>query len=195
MDADPGALDGRAQEVDREWLMREVASLRTYLLVVAGKFAGVDPVPGKGLSDLVHSVLGDVFDEIQHDNGRFKFNYRSDKELRAWLVQRLEWAYRDRERRRRRDEQVRRDLPNRPAPATPSSEYGRNERAWRMAEARQRLDPADRELIEWRVDQDLTLAEIGRRRGYSASYARRACCSALRNLRSNFLGPGGSAPA
>src|SRR5689334_21139905 len=90
MDADHGATDGQDPVVDQEALLREIASLRTYLIFVAGTFAGRSAIPGRSASDLVHSVLVGALDKIR----RGDFTFRSDKALRSWLVKRLRWTYR-----------------------------------------------------------------------------------------------------
>jgi DNA-directed RNA polymerase specialized sigma24 family protein len=186
MDADSDAPDGPGPDLDPESIMRQIASLRTYLIVVAGRLAEGHPPPGRGVSDLVHSVLVDAFDEVRNGDGGFTF--RSFEELKAWLVNRLRWAHQDGERRRRRYERVLQALPPRRGPRTPGSEVASRERDRLRAEARAKLDPADRQLIEWRIDEGLTFREIGRRRGYSTSYARRAWLGARRRFRSIYQG-------
>jgi RNA polymerase sigma factor (sigma-70 family) len=189
MSADRRAPETGAQDIDNESSIRAIASLRTYLMFVAAKFAGAQAIPTKGASDLVDSVIADAFAEIRHGDGRFTF--KSDKELKSWLVNRLRWTYRSGLRRRRRYDEILHDLPPNPVPRTPASEVALNERARLVAEARAKLDPADRQLIEWRLDEGLTLEEIGGRRGCSASYARRACLEAFQRFRSIYLGIGG----
>jgi RNA polymerase sigma factor (sigma-70 family) len=153
--------------------------LRTYLIFVAGTFTGGRALPGRNVSDLVQSVLVGAFAKIR----RGGFSYRSDKELRSWLVRRLRWTYKRWKKRARTYDTILRGLMPRPAQRTPGSEVVAKERARLLAEARGKLDPADRQLIEWRDDERLTFKEIGRRRGYSTSYARRDWLAARRRLR------------
>jgi DNA-directed RNA polymerase specialized sigma24 family protein len=68
----------------------------------------------------------------------------------------------------------------------------RGEQARLRAEALAKLDPADRQLIEWRVVEGATFREIGQRRGYSAPYAHRACHEALQRLRAIYRNLGGT---
>jgi DNA-directed RNA polymerase specialized sigma24 family protein len=178
--------------MDQDSLMREIASLRTYLTFVAGRFGGVRALQGRGLSDLVDSVLGDAFAKVRWGDGRFTF--KSDKELRSWLVNRLHWTYLDALGRDQRLAEILRGLQPRHLPRTPGSEVAIGERARLLAEARAKLDPADNQLIQWREDDELTFEEIGRRRGYSASYARRAYLDAMQRLGSIYLGIGGDPP-
>jgi RNA polymerase sigma factor (sigma-70 family) len=192
MDADPRALIGPGREFDQESFIREIASLRTYLMFVAGTFEGVDSLPGRGVSDLVHSVLGDAFAKVR--DGDVRFTFQSDQELKSWLVKRLRWTYWDYSQDRSRYERILQGLPPGPSPRNPESELVLKERAELLAEARAKLEPADRQLIEWRVDEGLTYEEIGRRRGYTASYARRACLDVLQILGSVYLSIGGSPP-
>jgi RNA polymerase sigma factor (sigma-70 family) len=184
MDANHGAPDGHGRDIDPELLVRKVASLRTYLMFVAGKFRGVRSLPGQNVSDLVDSVLGDALAKIRAGDDLFAF--RSDKELRTWLANRLRWEYLDCLRRHRRLDEILQDLLPPRAPRTPGSDLEIDEQARLLAAARSKLDPTDQQLIEWRVDEGLTFEEIGRRRGYSASFARRAWLDALRRLESIY---------
>jgi DNA-directed RNA polymerase specialized sigma24 family protein len=190
MGANPSARDGQGPEIDQESLIRKVESLRTYLLFVAGRSKRLHSLPSRGVSDLVDSVLADAFEMIR--NGEGQFTFQSDKKLRSWLVQRLLWTYLERLRQRHRHDQILRGLPSPLKPRTLSSEVALKEQAGRLAEARAMLDPSDRQLIGWRVDEDLTFDEIGRRRGYSTSYACRAYLKAMRRLGAFYRGIGGS---
>jgi RNA polymerase sigma factor (sigma-70 family) len=190
MNADRGAPNGDGQDTDQESFIRAIASLRTYLMFVAGTLTGGQALPANGASDLVDSVLADAFAEIRHGDGQLTF--KSDKELRSWLVNRLQWTYRSGLRRRRRYNEILQAFPADPMPRTPGSELVLKERTQLLADARAKLDPADRQLIAWRLDEDLTFEEIGGRLGCSASYARRSWLEALERLRSIYLGIGGA---
>jgi RNA polymerase sigma factor (sigma-70 family) len=189
MDTDRREPDGPGPGIDAESIMREIASLRTYLIVVANRLADGRPPAGKGVSDLVHSVMADAFEGLRDGDGGFRF--RSVEELKGWLVNRLEWAFLDGERRRQRYERVLRALPPRRGPRDPRSEVASREEDRLRAEAREKLDPADRRLIEWRIDGGLTFKEIGRQLGCSPSYARRAWLGAWGRFRSTFDGLAG----
>jgi RNA polymerase sigma factor (sigma-70 family) len=191
MDADRKAPHWQRQDIDQEPFIREIASLRTYLLFVAGKFTGVNALPDKGVSDLVDSVLGDAFAEIRNGDGHFKF--KSDKELRSWLVNRLKWTFKDGLRRSRRYNEILQDLPPQAVPRTPGSELALKEQAQLLAQARAKLDPADLQLIEWRLNDGLTYEAIGRQRGCSATFARRAFLDAIERLK--MLCPGLARPS
>jgi RNA polymerase sigma factor (sigma-70 family) len=184
MDSGEAAPAGQGAAIDQEMLVREIGTLRTYLLCVAGNFPGASSSPSQGTSDLVDSVLVEVLEGIRE--GREHLEFQSSAGLRAWLAQRLRWAHWDRVRRHERYREMLANLPPRPVPQTPSSEVRAAEQARLLAEARAKLAPGDRELIAWRHDEGLTFHEIGRRRGCSISYARRAYLQAMRNFRSSL---------
>jgi RNA polymerase sigma factor (sigma-70 family) len=171
--------------VDQETFIREIASLRSYLAVVAAMLNGIRRL---GVSDIVDSVLLDAFDRVRQ--GEPDFSYRSNEELRAWLVNRLKWTYQDRLKRRQRYGEILSGLAPPALPRTPSSDAAYNERAGQVRATLSRLDPADREIIEGRVFEGLTYEEIGRKRGYSASYARRAWLAAKSRFESVYRGKG-----
>jgi DNA-directed RNA polymerase specialized sigma24 family protein len=60
----------------------------------------------------------------------------------------------------------------------------KQEEARAMAEALGRLGSDDREIVTWRCVDGLSYEEIGRRRGYSDTYARRVVGQVLGRLRS-----------
>jgi RNA polymerase sigma factor (sigma-70 family) len=171
--------------VDEESLLREIASLRTYLMVVAGNLTGTRPHPAQGVSDLVHSVLADVFEEIRA--GNCKFTYKSDGGLRSWLAKRLRWTQEGRVRRCLRYARILSSLPPRPGTRTPSSDLDAKEQERRLAAAQANLDSDERQLIEWRVNLGLMYREIGQRKGCSTTYARQAWLKTLQKLRSIYM--------
>jgi RNA polymerase sigma factor (sigma-70 family) len=154
-------------------------------MVVAGNFKGTRPHPAQGVSDLVHSVLGDVFAEIRAGSGNF--TYKSHGELKSWLVQRLHWAHKGRVRRRLRYDKILSNLPPRPGTRTPSSDFDGKEQERRLAAAQANLDSEGRQLIEWRVNLGLTYREIAQRKGCSTTYARQALLRTLKKLRSTCM--------
>jgi RNA polymerase sigma factor (sigma-70 family) len=186
MDAQPSPAAEPEQDADPQALARAIASNRTYLMFVASKFKGTHSLPER-VSDLAHQALLEALGAVRAgDGGRLAFP--SEKKLRAWLRTILKRTYHDMLRRHRAKKRTPRILPPRPVPPSPSSQAARNENAQRLAEARAALDPVDRELIDWRVIDGLTFEEIGRRRGFSTSYARRACEQALRKLAALYDG-------
>jgi RNA polymerase sigma factor (sigma-70 family) len=180
MDADQGAHGGQGPNIDQESFIREIASLRTYLLFVAGKLPGIQFLRVEGVSDLVDSVIKDALTKVRQGDGDLRF--WSDKQLKSWLVNRLRWTYRDRVERQQQYDRILRLLPPPQGPASPSSEAARAEQARLQDQARAKLDSADRRLIQWRFDEDLTFKEIGRERECSTSYARRAWLRAWQTL-------------
>jgi RNA polymerase sigma factor (sigma-70 family) len=188
MDASQSPSNGQGWNVDQESFNREIASLRTYLMVVANSLHGIRGRGDVDASDLVDSVLLDAFEKVRKSDPAFAF--RSKEELRAWLANRLKWAYQDRLKRRLRYGEMLSRLPAPAMPRTPSSGAASNEEAVRLREALGRLDSVDRQVIQGRVFEGLTFREIGRRRGYSASYARRAWLVAKSRFESVYQGIG-----
>jgi RNA polymerase sigma factor (sigma-70 family) len=186
MDANASATLGPRRHLDDDSQMRLIASLRTYLLFVLGTKHQGQGFPDRGLSDIVDSVLVEAFAIVREGGGRLTL--RSKNELIAWLVQRMEWRLTDRRRRHETYERILAALPQRPPGRTPSSEAAINEASRKLADARAKLNPADRELIHWREVEQLTFAQIAELRGVSTSYAKRAYDQALARLRRNFLG-------
>jgi len=66
---------------------------------------------------------------------------------------------------------------------TAGTKAAKNEELRILAQSLALLDPADQEMIRWRYLDELTWEEIGRRRGFSATYACRLCKEALARLR------------
>jgi DNA-directed RNA polymerase specialized sigma24 family protein len=176
MNADLDAQDGRAPEFDQELFLRKLETLETYLLAVARSLKGRRARP----SDLVHSVLADAIAKVR--NGDKQLRDMSDEKLMGWLRRNLKYANRGSLRRGRRFDEILKQLPLRGSGRTVSSEFRNAERAKRAADAWAGLDPADREMILWRHVEQIRFREIGLRRGYSASYARRAWLDAQQKL-------------
>src|SRR5262249_38299959 len=126
MDAKPSAPSGQRRHVDQEFLYREIASWRSYLIVCARSKNGIRHL-GVAESDLVDSVLADAFEKVA--NGDPKLVSLSSGELRSWLVQRLQWTYEDRLERRFRYAEILASLEAPGAPRTPSSEAASGEKA------------------------------------------------------------------
>jgi RNA polymerase sigma factor (sigma-70 family) len=183
MDANPSTAGGQARNVDQELLYREIASLRTYLIVCARSMNGIRHL-GVAVSDLVDSVLADAFEKVA--DGDAKLVFRSSGELRSWLVERLQWNYKDRMKRRLRYGEILASLTPPPSPRTPSNEAASGETALRVREVLDQLDSGDRQVIDARVFEGLRFREIARRHGYSTSYARRVWLRAIARVRSRY---------
>lgn len=188
MKSDREAPGGRGLCIDRDLFVREICSLRTYLLVVAGRLKGAGPLPELGISDLVDGVICDACAKVRGGDAGLAF--RSIGELKAWLVQQVDWALKDCRRRHSAYERLLRRL----GPPRGSGTLSGEERIRLLLEALGRLDPADGQLIDWRFYEELTYEEIGRRRGTTAAPARRMCLGALEKLGSIYRGLGGSPP-
>jgi RNA polymerase sigma factor (sigma-70 family) len=169
---DPGKPPSPVSDDDRELLARAIASYSTYLMFVAGRLKGQHLQTEEGASDLVQKTLVAALTKIRKGTGQLPG--RTDPDVKAWLRKVLVNTYHDMQRYHR----ARKRTPgaiSRPREApSPSCEAMLNEEAGRLAEARKKLDTDDRQLLEWRDDQGVTFEEIGRRRGFSASYASRA---------------------
>jgi RNA polymerase sigma factor (sigma-70 family) len=188
MDTSQSASNGQGSNIDQESLNREIASLRTYLIVVARSLNGIQRLGDVGVSDLVDSVLLDAFERVKEVDSDFTF--RSKDALKVWLAKRLKWTYHDRLERRLRHGEIVAGLPAPAVSRTPSSEAAYKEKAHRVREALGKLGSADRQVIEGRIVDGLTFREIGRRHGYSASYARRVWLGAKARFESVYQGIG-----
>lgn len=102
------------------------------------------------------------------------------------MAQRLKWKYQTRLKRLLRFVEILTNVPQPAGPRTPSSEVTREETIRLVHEALERLEPADRQMIEWRVFEKLRFKEIGRRLGYSAPYAQRMWLVAKSRFESDY---------
>jgi RNA polymerase sigma factor (sigma-70 family) len=71
---------------------------------------------------------------------------------------------------------------------SPSGRAAKREEQRLMAEALGQLDPQERKIITWRYIDELSWEEIGRRCGFTATYACRSCKQALAKLRNTVKG-------
>jgi RNA polymerase sigma factor (sigma-70 family) len=169
---------------DRAALQRALESCRTYLLYVAWRVRGNDGVAGaEGASDLVQQTMLVALKKVEEGKGPGP----TTRDHRAWLRQILINLMREKSRRTRRLPQGINE-PIADSAMSPSNELARQEEARAMAEALGRLDPAEREIVTWRCVDGLSYEEIGRRRGYSDTYARRVVGQVLGRLRTMIGG-------
>ena len=106
----------------------------------------------------------------------------SPRDQKAWLRQILINLMREKSRRIRR-EPVELGEAVADSGMSPSSALAKDEEVRAMAVALNRLEPSERAIVVWRCVDGLSYEEIGRRRGYSDTYARRVVGRALGRLR------------
>jgi RNA polymerase sigma factor (sigma-70 family) len=168
------ANDGRAS------LEEALESCRTYLLYVAWRIKGSEGVAGaEGASDLVQQTMLVALRKVREGRGPGP----TPKDHRAWLRQILINLMREKSRRARR-EPGGLEVAIADSGTSPSGALAKQEEARAMAEALDRLRPDEREIVTWRCLDGLTYEEIGRRRGYADTYARRVVGQVLGRLRS-----------
>jgi RNA polymerase sigma factor (sigma-70 family) len=171
---------GTLADGDPASLERALESCRTYLLYVAWRLKGNEGVVGaEGASDLVQQTMLVALRKVQEGKGPGP----TAKDHRAWLRQILVNVMREKSRRTRR-QPGELEEPVADSGTSPSNALAKQEEARAMAEALDRLEPVEREIVTWRCVDGLSYEEIGRRRGYSDTYARRAVGLALGRLRS-----------
>ncbi len=169
---------------ETESLLPELESFRTYLLYVSQRFKGDERVQGaEGASDLVQQTMLVALRKIQEGKGPGP----TPKDHKAWLRQILINLMRERLRRVYRAPARLEDAVV-DSGTSPSGTLAKKEGARAMVHALDRLKPEERELITWRCVDGLSYEEIGRRRGYSDTYARRVVGQALGRIRSMLEG-------
>jgi RNA polymerase sigma factor (sigma-70 family) len=168
----------------RDSLERSLDSYRAYLLFVAWRIKGDELAGVEGASDLVQRTLFAALEKIR--DGRVPGE--SERQRKAWLRRILCNTFRTEVRRARSAKNgggrvvgLEDSAPD--STTSPSGKVERREQESLLAEAFDRLAPDERELITWRFVDGLSCEEIGRRRGYSASYASRACNEIIGRLR------------
>jgi RNA polymerase sigma factor (sigma-70 family) len=172
---------------DRDSLERELESFRTYLLFVAWRLKERGIGGPEGASDLVAQTLMAALEKVREGN----IPGPDKKHRRAWLRKIL---IRTSSRLNRRQQAeihgggrvvtaIEEPVPD--SATSPSGEAVRNEEQRLLADAFARLEPAEQELIRWRYIDELTWEEIGRRKGFSATYACRTCKETLARLRAS----------
>jgi RNA polymerase sigma-70 factor (ECF subfamily) len=165
---------------DRVSLERTLESFRTYLLYVAWRLKGNEGVAGAvGASDLVQQTMLVALRKVQEGKGPGP----TPKDHRAWLRQILINLMREKSRLASREPGGLEDAVA-DSGTSPSGALAKQEEARAMSQALDRLGPDEREIIIWRCVDGLSYEEIGRRRGYSDTYARRVVGQVLGRLRS-----------
>jgi RNA polymerase sigma factor (sigma-70 family) len=176
--------NGALTNDDRMSLEQALESCRTYLLYVAWRLKGNDGVVGaEGASDLVQQTMLVALKKAQVGITPGP----TPRDYRAWLRQILINLMREKSRRARR-EFGRLETSVVDSGTSPSGALAKQDDARVMAEALDRLEPDEREIIAWRCVDGLSYEEIGRRRGYSDTYARRIVGQVLGRLRSMLTG-------
>jgi RNA polymerase sigma factor (sigma-70 family) len=159
-----------------------IEPLLGYLAVVARNLMARDKAGLEGASDLVQLTVVAALDNI----GKGRAPGADDGEMKAWLrgimfnIRRQLWRKRPLAAARRPDD-IGADT------SSPCAKASREELAARMAEARSRLDERDRQVLDWKHRDQLTLEAIGRRLGVSAAAAHKAHHRALERLENAFL--------
>jgi RNA polymerase sigma-70 factor, ECF subfamily len=163
-----------------EWALE---SCRTYLLYVAWRIGGDQGVAGvEGASDLVQQTMLVALRKVQEGKGPDP----TPKDHRAWLRRILINLMREKTRRRRREAgSIENEVVD--SGTSPSGDFRRKEEARVLTKALDRLGPREREIIIWRCVDGLSYEEIGRRQGYTGTYARRVVSNALDRLRSMLV--------
>jgi RNA polymerase sigma factor (sigma-70 family) len=168
---------------ERRSLEIALESCRTYLLYVAWRIKGNEGVVGaEGVSDLVQQTMLVALRKVQEGKGPGP----TSKDHRSWLRQILINVIREKSRRSRRECRGLEETGADPG-TSPSDAMSKQEETRAMADALNRLGPDEREIVTWRCVDGLSYAEIGRRRGYSDTYARRVVGQVLCQLRSMLV--------
>ena len=173
-----------AKHDGRPSLEEALESMRTYLLCVAWRLKGAEGVAGaEGASDLVQQTMLVALKKAREGDGPGS----TPRDHRAWLRQILVNLMREKSRRAARQVGGL-DMAVADSGTSPSADLARREEARAIAGVLDRLEPGDRAVVVWRCGDGLTYEEIGRRQGYSASYARRVVGQSLGRLRSMLGG-------
>lgn len=189
-----GPLLDRVLAGDRQGLEALLARIRPYLHLLVRRQLGPGLRHKLGDSDIVQETLvrvhGGLNPASQEAGGRFQG--RAPPELLAWVSQIVRHVIVDLERRgtaRKRDE--RREVPGAKVLATltqgstPEQAAERAEKALRLAAALERLPTHQRQVLEWRVFEQLSYVEIGERTGKSEGALRVVATRAMEALRAD----------
>jgi RNA polymerase sigma-70 factor, ECF subfamily len=181
------AGDGQAQEA-------LLAKIRPYLHLLVRQQLERDLRHKLDDSDIVQETLmrihGGLNPAAQGPGGQFQG--RAPPEFLAWVSQIVRHVIIDMERRgkaRKRDE--RREVPGSKVLATlsqgstPEQAAERAEKALHLAAALERLPRHQREVLEWRVFEQLSYAEISERTGKSEGALRVVATRAMEALRAD----------
>jgi len=177
---------------ERTWI-EAVEAHRAYLTAVARRHLAAGAAGGDGPSDLVQeaaiAALNAARDGRAPDPG--------DGRWRPWLTQvlrnKIRQAVRKHRTRRRGGGAVFALLDLEPSDSgtSPSAGEARDEERRRVNRALGRVDPRQRQVLQWLVADGLAVKAIAGRLGCSPSYASRTCKDALAALRLAYRAEGG----
>jgi len=189
-----GPLLSRVLAEDGQGMEALLAKIRPYLHLLVRQQLGPDLRQKLGDSDVVQETLmrinGGLKPAAQGSGAQFQGS--APPEFLAWVSQIVRRVIVDLERRgkaRKRDE--RREVPGSKIFATlaqgstPEQGVERAERALLLAAALDRLPVRQREILEWRVFEQLSYAEISERTGKSEGALRVVTARALEALRAD----------
>jgi RNA polymerase sigma-70 factor (ECF subfamily) len=169
-----------------------LAPIRGYLLHLAERHLGRDLHAKGGASDLVQTAF-----LAAHEN-RAQCRATSHAQVKGWLrrillnaARKFRRRFRSQSRAACREVSLDAQPTLRLGPAhhdTPSRLARREEQRLRLAGAVGRLPLDQRHVVAWRVEEDLSFAEIGARLGRSADAARMLFSRALGQLRDDLPG-------
>jgi RNA polymerase sigma factor (sigma-70 family) len=159
-----------------------IEPLLGYLAAVARKLMAGDNAGLEGASDLVQITVVAALEGI----AKGQAPRAAEGELKAWLRGIMLNVRHGSG--RRKDPARDRVIDQVPADtSSPSSKASRDELIDRMAQARSRLGERDRQILDWKHRDELTLQAIGDQLGVSAVAAHKAYHRALGRLENAFL--------
>lgn len=161
---------------DRESLERDLESYRTYLLCVAWRLTSSRRRGDVGASDLVQRTIVAALVKVRGGT----IPDRDESRRLAWLCRIMKNLWLN-DLRSPEPDVVDSSIVGDATPPIWTPAWDELQRL--LAMAFERLDPDERQLVAWRYVDGLTCEEIGRLRGYAASYASRVSRDALKRLR------------
>ena len=177
---------------ERTWV-EAVEAHRAYLTAVARRQLAAGAAGEEGPSDLVQDVALAALDAAR--DGRAPDP--GDGRWRPWLTRilrnKIRQAVRKHRARRRGGGAVFAllDLELSDSGTSPSAGEVRDEESLRVHRALARVDPRQRQILQWLVTDGLAVKAIAGHLGCSPSYASRACKDALNALRLAYRDEGG----
>jgi RNA polymerase sigma-70 factor, ECF subfamily len=189
-----GPLLNRVLAGDGQGIEALLAKIRPYLHLLVRRQLEPDLRRKLGDSDVVQETLMRINGGLNQAAQGFgvQFQGRAPPEFLAWVSQIVRRVIVDLERRgkaKKRDE--RREVPGSKILATlaqggpPDQAVERAEKAILLAAALDRLPPHQREVLEWRVFEQLSYAEISGRTGKSEGALRVVTARAMEALRAD----------